>query len=201
MSISASGLSSRNKANAALAGARHPRRGAPTQRARRPPLLLIMLAWSCCVPVAEGIERLGDAETASELQQRAISVAAVQGGLLALAVAASGEERFNLYRTYGESMGTWLQVEFVRSLLDLSMAAAAQSDEQNLRTNLRDHAKFTLWELDQNIGHLSESFDDVEQSEHLRLIQVLHSLLLQARITVGRLLADQCARPACETGY
>ena len=159
----------------------------------------MMLAWACCLPIAEGVERFGDAENASELQQHAISVTAVQRGLLSLAEVASGEERFDLYRTYGESMGTWLQVEFVRTLLDLSIAATASSDEQKLRTDLRDHARFTLWELDQNISHLGRSITEVEQSEHLRLIQVLHSLLLQARITVNRLLADQCARPSCET--
>jgi hypothetical protein len=159
----------------------------------------MMLAWACCLPVAEGVERFGDAENASELQQHAISVTAVQRGLLSLAEAASGEERFDLYRTYGESMGTWLQVEFVRTLLDLSMTATASSDEQEFRADLRDHARFTLWELDQNIGHLGESTAEIEQSEHLRLVQVLRSLLLKARITVGRLSPDQCARPPCET--
>jgi hypothetical protein len=116
-----------------------------------------------------------------------------------LAEAASGEERFNLYRTYDESIGAWLQVEFVRTLLDLSIAATASSDEQRFRTDLRDHARYALWELDQNISHLGKSIPEVEQSEHLRLIQVLRSLLLQARITVNRLSADQCARPPCET--
>jgi hypothetical protein len=160
----------------------------------------MLLAWACCSPVAEGAERFGDAENASDLQQRAISVAAVQRGLLSLAEAGSGEERFNLYRTYGESIGTWLQVEFVRELLDVSMAATASSDEQKFRTDLQDHAKFSLWELDQNINHLGESIAEVEQAEHLRLIRVLRSLLLQARVTLSRLAADQCARPPCETG-
>ncbi len=150
----------------------------------------MILVWACCLPVATGVERIGDAENVSELQQRAISVTAVQRVLLSLAEAASGDWRFNLYRTYGESMGTWLQVEFVRTLLDQSMAATALSDEQKLRTDLRDHARFTLWELDQNIGHLGESITEVEQSEHLRLVQVLRSLLLQARIPINRLSAD-----------
>ena len=159
----------------------------------------MMLAWACWLPVAEGVERFGDAENASELQQRAISVTAVQRGLLSLAETASGEERFDLYRTYGESIGAWLQVEFVRSLLNLSIATTASSDEQRFRTDLRDHVKFTLWELDQSISHLGKRITEVEQSEHLRLIQVLRSLLLQARITLNRLSADQCASPPCET--
>jgi hypothetical protein len=150
-----------------------------------------MFAWACCLPIAQGVERFGDAEDASELQQRAISVTAVQRGLLSLAEAASGEEAFNLYRTYNESMGTWLQVEFVRTLLDLSIVATSASDEQKLRTDLRDHARFALWELDQNIGHLGESIAEVEQWEHLRLIRVLRSLLMSARTTVGRLSTAQ----------
>jgi len=150
-----------------------------------------MFAWACCLPIAQGVERFGDAEDASELQQRAISVTAVQRGLLSLAEAASGEEAFNLYRTYNESMGTWLQVEFVRTLLDLSIAATSAFDEQKLRTDLRDHARFALWELDQNIGHLGESIAEVEQWEHLRLIRVLRSLLMSARTTVGRLSTAQ----------
>jgi hypothetical protein len=87
-------------------------------------------------------------------------------------------------------MGTWLQAEFVRTLLDLSIAATESSDEQEFRTDLQDHAKFTLWELDQSISHLGKSITEVEESEHLRLIQVLRSLLQQARITVNRLSAD-----------
>jgi hypothetical protein len=150
-----------------------------------------MFAWVCCLPIAQAVERFGDPENASELQQRAISVTAVQRGLLSLAEAASGEEAFNLYRTYDESMGTWLQVEFVRTLLDLSIAATSASDEHKLRTDLRDHARFALWELDQNIGHLGESIAEVEQWEHLRLIRVLRSLLMSARTTVGRLSTAQ----------
>lgn len=183
----------------AFVAVRNPRWQIPIHWPCRPGLLLMMLAWACCLPVAEGVERFGDAENASDLQQRAISVTAVQRGLLSLAEATSGEERFDLYRTYDESVGAWLQVEFVRTLLDLSIAATASADEQRFRTDLRDHAKFALWELDQNISHLGKSITEVEQSEHLRLIQVLRSLLLQARITVNRLSADQCARPPCET--
>lgn len=190
MSISASGWSSPSRADTALVAARN-RRQIPILWACRPGLALTMFAWACCLPIAQGVERFGDAEDASELQQRAISVTAVQRGLLSLAEAASGEEAFNLYRTYNESMGTWLQVEFVRTLLDLSIAATSASDEQKLRTDLRDHARFALWELDQNIGHLGESIAEVEQWEHLRLIRVLRSLLMSARTTVGRLSTAQ----------
>ena len=150
-----------------------------------------MFACTCCLPVAQAVERLGDAENASELEQRAISVAAVQRGLLSLAEAASDEESFNLYRTYDESMGTWLQVEFLRTLLDLSMAATSAVDELKSRIDLRDHARFALWELDQTISHLDENVAEVAQAEHLRLIEVLRSLLMSTRNTVDRLSTAQ----------
>jgi len=150
-----------------------------------------MFAWACCLPIAQAVERFGDAENASELQQRAISVTAVQRGLLSLAEAASGEEAFNLYRTYNGSMGTWLQVEFLRTSLDLSIAATSAFDEQKFRSDLRDHARFALWELDQNISDLDESSAEVVQAEPLRLIQVLRNLLMQTRITVSRLSTAQ----------
>ena len=145
----------------------------------------------CCLPVAQAVERFGDAENASELQQRAISVAAVQRGLLSLAEAASGEQSFDLYRTYDESMGTWLQVEFLRTLLELSIAATSPVDERKFRIDLRDHARFALWELDQAISHLDEKVAGVAQAEHLRLVQVLRSLLMSARSAVDRLSTAQ----------
>ena len=159
--------------------------------AYRPGFVLAMFAWACCLPVAQGFERFGDAENTSELQQRAISVTAVQRGLLSLAEVASGEEAFDLYRTYNESMGTWLQVEFLRTSLDLSIAATSAVDERKSRIDLRDHARFALWELDQNISHLDENVAEAEQAEHRRLIQVLRSLLMSTRSAVDRLSTAQ----------
>ena len=191
MSISASGWSSPDRADTAPGAARSRSRKIPNPRPCRPSLVLVMFACTCCLPVAQAVERLGDAENASELQQRAISVAAVQRGLLSLAEAASGEQSFDLYRTYDESIGTWLQVEFLRTLLDLSIAATSAVDERKSRIDLRDHARFALWELDQTISHLDENVAEVAQAEHLRLIQVLRSLLMSTRTTVDRLSTAQ----------
>ena len=191
MSISASGWSSPDRADTTPGAARSRARKNPNCRACRPSLVLVIFAWACCSPIAQAVERFGDAENASELEQRAISVTAVQRGLLSLAEAASGEEAFDLYRTYNESIGTWLQVEFLRTSLDLSIAATSASDEEKFRSDLGDHARFALWELDQNINHLDESIAEVEQAEHLRLIQVLRSLLVHARITASRLSTAQ----------
>ena len=191
MSISASGWSSPDRADATSSAGRSRARKISKRRACRPSLVLVMFACTCCLPVAQAVERLGDAENASELEQRAISVAAVQRGLLSLAEAASDEESFNLYRTYDESMGTWLQVEFLRTLLELSIAATSPVDERKFRIDLRDHARFALWELDQAISHLDENVGGTAQAEHLRLIQVLRSLLMGTRSTVDRLSTAQ----------
>src|SRR2546423_4656116 len=115
------------------------------QRVCRLGLLPMMLACAQSLPIAQATERPGDARNASDLHQRAISVTAVQTDLLTLTEAASGKEQFALYRTYDESMGTWLQVEFLRELLDLSIAATSTPDEQKLRTDLRDQARFAVW--------------------------------------------------------
>ena len=191
MSISASGWSSPGRADTALVAAGNQGRQIPIHWTLRPRFVLTIFAWACCLPSAQAVERFGDAENASELQQRAISVTAVQRGLLSLAEAASGEEAFDLYRTYNESMGTWLQVEFLRTSLDLSIAATSASDEQKFRSDLGDHARFALWELDQNISHLDANAGGAGQAEHLRLLQVLRSLLANARSTVNRLSTAQ----------
>jgi hypothetical protein len=103
---------------------------------------------------------------------------------------ASGEERFNLYWTYNQSVGTWRQVEFTRALLELSVAATSPSREQALRAAVRDQARFALWELDQSIAHLGRGTADINRAEYFRLNETLRSLLQEARTTVARLSVD-----------
>jgi hypothetical protein len=149
--------------------------------------LLMLLACACCFHVARGTERPGDMAIAAELQKYTIAVIAVQRDYLSITEVASGEERFNLYWTYNQLVGTWRQVEFLRALLDLSVAATLPADEQGIRAALRDQAQFALWELDQNIAHLGRGTADVNRSEYFRLNEVLRSLLQEVRTTVSRL--------------
>ena len=153
-------------------------------------LLLILLAWACCSHTARAIERPGDLAIAADLQNYTSAVSVVQNHYLSLSEVASGEERFNLYWTYNQSVGTWRQVEFTRALLDLSVAATSPSGEQALRAALRDQARFALWELDQNIAHLGRGTADVNRAEYFRLNEILRSLLQEARATVARLSLD-----------
>ena len=153
-------------------------------------LLLMLLAWACCSHIARAIERPGDLAIAADLQNSTSAVTVVQNHYLSLSEVASGEERFNLYWTYNQSVGTWRQVEFTRALLDLSVAATSPSDEQALRAALRDQARFALWELDENIAHLGRGTADVNRAEYFRLNEILRSLLREARTTVARLSLD-----------
>jgi hypothetical protein len=153
-------------------------------------VMLMLLVWACCSHAARAIERPGDLAIAAELQNYTFAVTAVQNRYLSLSEVASGEERFNLYWTYNQSVGTWRQVEFTRTLLDLSVAETSPSGEQALRAALRDQARFALWELDQNIAHLGRGTADVNRSEYFRLNEILRSLLQEARTTVMRLSVD-----------
>jgi hypothetical protein len=150
----------------------------------------MLLAWPCCFHVAHGTERPGDLAIAADLQKYTIAVIAVQRDYLSLSEVASGEELFNLYWTYNQSVGTWRQVEFLRALLGLSVAATLPADEQRIRAALRDQARFTLWELDENIAHLGRGTAEVNRSEYFRLNEVLRSLLQGVRTTVARLSVD-----------
>jgi len=149
-------------------------------------LILLVLAWASC---SGAIERPGDAGNAKELQRRTTAVTAIQRDLLAIAEGAPHGEQFELYRTYDESMGTWLQVGFLRDLVDASIATTSASDELRLRADLRDQARYTLWELDQNIAHLDASTAD-GRSQTLRLIKALRASLVNVRLTVIRLAAN-----------
>jgi len=152
-------------------------------------LTLLLLAWASCLPLAAS-ERPGDADNAKELRRSAVAVAGIQRQLRAMAESASREERFELYRTYDDSMGTWLQVAFLRTLLGAAIATRSPSDESRFRTNLRDHARYALWELDRNIAHLDASTAGHGSARYLRLIDALRSSSVKVRTTIVRLVAE-----------
>ncbi len=152
---------------------------------------VILMAFACAyLPLVYGSERAGDANAAKELREYATAAHTAQKDLLALCEAASGEEQFDLYWAYNQSTGTWLQVEFLRTLLDRAAAATSTSDEQKIRTTLRDQALFTLWALDQNIAYPRRDTSGPGRPERLRLDEILLLLLRDVRSTVKRLSAD-----------
>jgi hypothetical protein len=151
---------------------------------------MIVLGLATWPPAAHALERPGDADNAKALRRSTVSVTATQKELLALAEAAPRGERFELYRTYDDSKGTWLQVAFLRTLLDAAIAARSSSDELRFRTNLRDHARYAVWELDQNIAHLDASTAKYESARLLRMIKLLRSSSADVRATITRLAAE-----------
>jgi hypothetical protein len=163
-------------------------------------LLLLLFACALFLPRVHGTERAGDATYLYELQRYAQAVIGLEKEFLSLVEAAPGEERFDLYWTYNHLTGAWIQVDFLQALLKLSVAASSYSDEEKTRATLRDQAQFVLWELDHAITDLEQNMPGVKRPNRLRINEALRSLLSEVRMTVNRLLADQCARTPCAAG-
>jgi hypothetical protein len=159
--------------------------------------LLLLLACAPYVPLAHGAERAGDAARLYELEQYASAVDALETEFLALIEAAPGEERFHLYWTYNHLTGSWFHVECVQTQLELSVEAQADSDEESLRTILRDQAEFVRWELGQAIDDLEQAVPQDGQPAHLWINETLRSLLSGIRRTIERLWTGQCAHVPC----
>ena len=157
--------------------------------------LLVICAASPCP--ADGMERAGDALLVRELQAREAAMDDLQTNILALIETSPDEERFDLYWTYNQLVGTWLQVDLSRALLERSISAVQPLEEEAIRTNLRDHARFALWDLDQARMQLERNVPDAGRAEHLRINEAVRSLLSDARTLISRLLADQCIHLQC----
>ena len=141
---------------------------------------------------AHGGERAGDAVYVYALEQHSDAVAALEDDFLSLIEIALEEEGFNLYRTYNQLMGTWLQVDFLRTLLDSSIAAVSPLDEEDVRADLRDQAEFTLWELTDAITNIERILGELKRPSHIEVNARVRSLLSEVRVTVSRLTTDQC---------
>ena len=150
---------------------------------------MLVLACGCGSSIATALERPGDTANADELRQCSIASAAVQRNFLALIEAAPRKERFELYRTYDESMGPWVQVGFLRSVLDDVVAATSWTLELKLRADLRDQARYTVWEIDQNMASLDARIAEEKRARYLQPTKALRSALLNVRATVERLAA------------
>ena len=114
--------------------------------------------------------------------------------------AAPGEERFYLYWTYNHLTGSWVQVEYLQEQLVLSIEAKSYSDEESIRTTLRDQAEFVRWELGHAIYDLERAMPETRPLNHLWINETLRSLLSQVRTTVDRLWTAQCAHMPCADG-
>ena len=162
--------------------------------------LLLLFACAPYLPVVHGTERVGDATYLYELEQYANAVTALETEFLSLIGAAASEERFYLYWTYNHLTGSWFQVGYLQTRLELSIEAQSHSDEEPMRTSLRDQAEFVRWELGHAINDLEETMPEVGSPNHLWINEALRSLLSEIRTTVERLWSDQCAYVPCVVG-
>jgi hypothetical protein len=145
--------------------------------------VLALAIWTCA---AQANARPCDGRSIDVLREQARVVSALQQEFLdSIATAPTRGERFDLYRTYDQSIGTWVQVRYLQAILERAIAASSASDEPRLRAELRDQALYTLWELDQNIAELRvppSTFrpDDLQRTRKLR------SALQKVRAIAGR---------------
>jgi hypothetical protein len=160
-------------------------------RACRLGLLVMFVAGAGALSDAQAIEGAGEATAAYELRQHAIAASVLQDDLLDLCESASGAEQFELYSIYNRAMGTWLQVDFLRDLLDVMMAASSRSDEDAIGAALRDQAAFALRELDQSIAYLEVDSAVARSPQSSQRAAVVHSLLWQVRPIVERLAVER----------
>jgi len=162
--------------------------------------LSLVTACTLYVPAVQGADRLPYATCVYELEQYAETSTTLENAYLSLIASASDEERFNIYRNYNRLMGTWQQVEFLQTLLDLAVEATSHSDNEEVRSTLGDHAQYVRWELDNAIDGFEDNSFDARQFTHLWVDESSRSLLSNVRITVNRLLVDYCAAAPCAVG-
>jgi hypothetical protein len=162
--------------------------------------LLLLFACAPYLPVVHGTERVGDVTSLYALEQYAEAVTALETEFLSLIETAPSEERFHLYWTYNHLRGSWVQVEYLQTLLELLLEAQSYSDEESTRTSLRDQAEFVRWELGHAINDLEQTIPEIRPLNHQWINETLRWLLSEIRTTVDRLWTDQCAYMPCVAG-
>jgi len=158
---------------------------------------LVLLLSGALALAAHGAERVGDGLTWYALQDRTHAADAIQAELLALIENSPEQDRFDLYRTYHQLTGAWIQIRLSQTLIEQAMAATSRSEEEKIRATLRDQGQFALWELDEAIAYLDRNALTSNRRESLRVNAAIRSLLYETAPIVGRLLAEQCSYVPC----
>ena len=140
---------------------------------------------------------LRDASVESALSAQGTTVATIERTLLALIAIAPNDDRFDLYRTYDELLGAWAQVDGLHTVLDRAAALASTGEDATARAELRDHAEFSLWELDSAIGRLADIAHALRRPDDIAANVAARDVLLRVRTTVAAILDDECARIRC----
>jgi hypothetical protein len=163
------------------------------------PLLVVLIICAPCLRPAQGAERLGDALATYALQDRTAVLDDLERDILAVIEASPDEDRFDLYRTYDQLMGTWVQIELSQTLVEQAVAATSSSEEEKIRTTLRDQAQYALWELDEALAYVERDSPIANRRAYWRINEAIRSLLSEAKAVIGGLLADQCNYLRCAT--
>ena len=162
-----------------------------------PRCLLLPILCASGLDTAQAVERVGDALATYALQDRGRIVDGLASDILALIESSPHTDRFELYRTYNRLMGAWVQAELSQTLLDQAEAATSSAEEEQIRTTLRDQARFALWEVDQARMDLESNIPGAHQPEHLRINVAIRSLFIDAWSIFSRVLVDQCIHLQC----
>jgi hypothetical protein len=162
--------------------------------------LLVLLV--VCAPglfPAQAAERAGDALVRQAIHDRRDVVDALEEDILALIESSPDGDRFDLYRTYNQLMGTWVQIDLSDILVEQAALAMSPSEEEEIRTTLRDQAQFALWELDDALAYLEQIRPGAHRHEYLRIKEAIRSLLWETKTVINGLLAAQCDYLQCAT--
>ena len=156
---------------------------------------LLFAASAVDLPTAVARERTGDARHAVELDRHAATASTLEREWPQWIDDAPADERFALYRVANQLTGTWSQVEFLRSLLELSTGVESISLEAEFRTTLRAQAQFVLSEIDKTEGLLARDAIETASPLQLQMSAAIHAFLFEVADTVARLAAEEHARP------
>ena len=163
-------------------------------------LLMLLLAFAVGLRAAHGMERAGDAALVHALEDRTEIASVLERDILALIERSSDEDRLELYVTYNRLVGAWSQVDLAQELLEAAVSATSPAEETEVRTTLRDQARFALWDLEETRVQLERSAPAADHPEHWRIRATIGHLLADTRTVIGRLLADQCVHLQCTAG-
>lgn len=154
---------------------------------------IVWLAALAIASTAFAVDRRGDFDDVAELDAITRAVSAIQDDLLSRCESTTGELQFELYRQYDSSIGSWRSVESLRDLVDLAKTAQSPIDERRIRTDIVDHARFVLWQLDEHVAELMQTLLARGPTPDWRLRDEIR-LARQARVVVERLTVERALR-------
>jgi hypothetical protein len=160
-------------------------------------LLLLLFMAPVNLRLAHAGEHSESVTYSTTLEQRERDVVTIEGDLRALIETASDQERSDLYWSYNQLVGTWLQIEILRDLRNLATLAATPSETDRIGAMLRDQAQFAIGQLEAATLDLEQKIIEAKRPGASRINEALRSLLADTRATLIDLLSDECTRTPC----